>query len=504
MNSASLGAGGEAEASPEPLHNAALLSVASLAAKGCGFVALLVATRMLGKSGMGEYGAILSFVAIAAVVTDPGLTTLAVRDVARDQALLPRYLSNVLALRIILSLAVALACMALAVAFAPALHYPTAVLIGIAIWALALVPVAVVGAVNIAFQARERMAVPSAVTAGTAALTAVLGSAALLLGGRVVTLIVVMAAVNLAAAVATLALARRVTPLRVQIEPGWWPALLRLALPFATLTLLNVLYSRADNLLVFSIKGPGDAGLYSVTYRFVDSLLTLVIAPFNAAMLPAFNRIAAGSAEALRRLVVSGTRIMLALGVPVAVAATIYPRTILLIFGKPEYLAAAPALQWLAWSFPCFTVLAILYNALYAAQRAAAMAAIFGLTLVFNVALNLALIPHYAYFASAALTTASEALNLALAWWVVRRSVGPLELAPTALRVAAAGAAMALVMAALQPFGVIGVLVGLPAGAATYLVALRLLHTFGAPEQAILARVPLAGRWLPWAVGSRE
>src|SRR5581483_2073678 len=252
---------------------------------------------MLGKSGMGEYGAILSFVGIAAVITDPGLTTLAVRDVARDRALLPRYLSNVLALRLLLSLAVALACIAIAVAFAPALHYPAAVLIGIAVWALALIPVAAVGAVNVAFQARERMAVPSAVTAGTAALTAALGSAALLLGGGVVALIVAMAAVNVAAAAATIALAWRVTPLRPRIEPAWWPVLLRLALPFATLTLLNVLYSRADNLLVFTIKGPGDAGLYSVTYRFVDSLLTLAIAPFNAAMLPAFNRIAAGSAE---------------------------------------------------------------------------------------------------------------------------------------------------------------------------------------------------------------
>ena len=39
-----------------------------------------------------------------------------------------------------------------------------------------------------------------------------------------------------------------------------------------------------------------------------------------------------------------------------------------------------------------------------------------------------------------------------------------------------------------------------------YLAALRLLHAFGAPEQAILARVPLIGRWLQWEVrvGTRE
>ena len=58
------------------------------------------------------------------------------------------------------------------------------------------------------------------------------------------------------------------------------------------------------------------------------------------------------------------------------------------------------------------------------------MAAIFAVTLVFNVGLNLLLIPRYSYFASAALTTASEALNVAMAGWAVRRHVGPLAAWP--------------------------------------------------------------------------
>ena len=44
-----------ADAAPRPLHNAALLTAASRAAKGCGFVLLLVAARVPGKDGFGEY-----------------------------------------------------------------------------------------------------------------------------------------------------------------------------------------------------------------------------------------------------------------------------------------------------------------------------------------------------------------------------------------------------------------------------------------------------------------
>jgi hypothetical protein len=61
--------------------------------------------------------------------------------------------------------------------------------------------------------------------------------------------------------------------------------------------------------------------------------------------------------------------------------------------------------------------------------------------------------------------------------------------------VAVAALAMALVTWALRPLGLVA---GLPAGALTYLATIRLLQTLGAPERAILARVPLAGRYARW------
>ena len=79
--------------------------------------------------------------------------------------------------------------------------------------------------------------------------------------------------------------------------------------------------------------------------------------------------------------------------------------------------------------------------------------------------------------------------------WAVRRHLCPLAVWPTAARVAVAALAMALVTWALRPLGLVA---GLPAGALTYLATIRLLQTLGAPERAILARVPLAGRYARW------
>lgn len=485
---------------PRPLHNAALLTAASFAAKGCGLLMLLVSTAVLGKHGFGDYTAVMSFVGVFAVATDPGLTTLAVRDIAQQPDLLPRYLGNVLSLRLLLSLLTAAACIALSAAFAAGLNFDGTVRLGIIIWALALVPNAVTTSASIVFQATERMATLSLLTTLTALLTAALGSISLLLGGRLIVYVLVMALVNTAISIAAAILAGRRATVRPRLEVSWWPSLLRIALPFATLTLLNVLYSRADALLVIAIKGNGDAGLYGVAYRFVDTLLALAISPFNAAILPAFNRIAAGSRAELHRLVVSGIRIMLVISVPVAVAATAYPHALLLVF-KPEYREAAPALQWLAWSFPCFMVLSILYNALYAVHRAGEVARTFGVALVFNVALNLLLIPHYSYFASAALTTASEALNVGLAGWAVYRTIGPLHARAAALKVGLAGLGMYSVTWALHGLPPLpGLAIGLPLSLVVYLAVLRITGALGAAERGILARVPLAGRYIGYLV----
>jgi len=493
-------AGSPPQATARPLQNTAWLALASLAAKGCGFLLLLVATRKLSKDGFGDYNTALAFVALFAVTTDLGLSTLAVRDVAQDHTQLTRYVGNLLVLRLVLSLAAAAVCIGLVLTPGVAQGDDT-VRLGTVIWALGMVPIAMVGTVGVVFQSLERLATLSALTAATAALTSLLGCAVLLFGGTAIPLLVTALAVNVVMAVVALVLAARVTPLRPRADLSWWPSLLRTALPFAVLTLLNVLYSRADAVLVFQIKGKDAAGLYGLTYRLVDTLLVVAISPFNAAALPAFNRIAARSTDDLRRLVLSGLRITLVVGVAVAVAATAYAPTILtVVSGGDYYLAAVPALRWLAWSFPCFTVLAILYNAIYAAHRAGAMAVIFGLTLVFNVALNLLLIPRYGYFASAALTTASEGLNVALAGWVVaRHMVNPLAVWPAAVKAAVAAAAMGATLWLLGRLGpVAGLIVGLPAGSLVYLVAVRVLRIFDAPERAILSRLPLAGRYARW------
>jgi O-antigen/teichoic acid export membrane protein len=293
----------------------------------------------------------------------------------------------------------------------------------------------------------------------------------------------------------------RFLPCRLEFDATWWPRLLRRAAPFVLLTLLNVLYYRADMQILYVLSGCGHAhgnvgcvpvGEYGAAYRVLDILVIIFVASINTATLPAFNRVVTESREALVRLARSSITLMLVFGVPVALFGAFYAPEALHVLGGRSYLVAAPALAILIWAFPCFLVSSVLYNALYALHRQTVVTAAFGVTLVFNVALNLLLIPRYSYIASSALTVASEILNGIVVLVALRRTIGPLRLGPAVVKLSVVTLATALVLWSLRRYGIFA---GLPIGVLLVLFGLRVTRLIGATEREILQSMPFVGRY---------
>lgn len=478
-----------------PARNASYIAASNLVAKLFSFVFVWYAFRALGPALFGNYTTVLAYVGLFGVLTDLGLGTLAVRDVAQNQSLANKYISNLVALRVVCSVvAVALIAALAQIYIAPWLRN------SVYVYALALVPLAITNTLQLVFQFKERLSYNAVFNIATAALTAGLSIAALLLGHHVLGLLVVFSAVTLLSTIAmTWVVYTRFLPRRLEWDLGWWPVLLRNGLPFVLLTLLNVLYSRADMQLLYVFSHCSDStgcvpvGQYGAAYRVLDILVMVFVGSVNAAVLPAFNRVAAESRQALLRLVRSSVTLMLALGVPVALLVSFYAPEALHVLAGRDFTVAAPALATLIWAFPCFLCLSMLYNALYALHKQAVVTGAFMVTLVFNVALNVLLLPRYSYFASSALTVASECVNGVIVLIALWRAVGPLGIGGAALRMAAVTVAAALALWVLRPYG--GIFVGLPVGIVVILAGVRLLRVLGPVELEILGRMPLVGRY---------
>lgn len=479
------------------VRNASYLAAASLLSYVFSFVFVLLATRILGAGLFGNYTEVMTYVGLFGILTDLGMNTLAVRDVMRDRSQSVRYVSNLMALRLLSSLLGIVILIALASRFvAPSLRG------SVYIFALSLLPLAVSNTLLLVFQFTERLAYTAVFNVGTAAATNLLYLVALISGGHVLALVVVNLLVSTVGtgAIAWLVYARFL-PRRFELDPTWWPLLLRQALPFVVLTVLNVVYSGVDMQLLYMLKGCGHAaakvgcppvGQYGIAIRLPNILLAVFVGSLNAALLPAFNRAGLESHDALVRLVRSACTLMLAIGPPIALLGSFFSREALLVVAGHQYLVAAPALSILMWAFPCYLILTMLYNALYVVHLQKVVMIAFAVTLVFNVVSNILLIPRYSYFGSAAVTVASELVNGAIVTVALRRSVGPLGLRGAFMKSGAVVLVAGVVLWLARPYGIVA---GLPLGIVMLLLGLRLTHMLGPTEHDILARVPVFGRY---------
>lgn len=227
----------------------------------------------------------------------------------------------------------------------------------------------------------------------------------------------------LAAALACVSLVRR-----VRTVPPARPILpMREIFSFSMISWVSALSSTgliwADTLILTAMKGTGDVGVYNVSTRIV-TLAVFVMAPINAAFAPHIAYLHhIGEVGELERNYRSATTWIVRLALPAFIMLLVFPQEILHLFGK-EFATGALVTVILgagqlvnAATGPCGTVLNM------SGKVMINMADNLG-ALIFNVVLNLLLIPPFGIVGAAIAWSLSLALVNLLRVYQVRRLMG--------------------------------------------------------------------------------
>ena len=458
-----------------------------------GFAYLLY--RYLSQNAIGSYEvAGILVVQYLGTFADWGLTVLATRDIARDPAAAPRLFRTTLGLRWHLALLATLGAMVF-VALYNGLATFGIINVGfdrtqimlIVVLMVTLLPAAFSAAVTALFQGTERLEIPAVINLLTNSVSALVRVGALVLGFGILGVAGgALFGACVGALLYGLALRRGFSGLKLRGDALPHRPLLLEGWPLLLNALLIGVFFRFDTFIITAYHGAAALAIYNVAYKFIN--LTQIIPPIVInAIFPLLSRRAADDRAGMARAYVGTLRLLLLVALPLAVGTTILATPLAGNLANASYLpGSAWALAITIWYLPFSFINGLTQYLVIALGKQRAITLAFMGTAVFNIGLNILLVPRYSFIAAAVITVASELVL----FWPLRRVVLqagiaanlPALLGRPALAAAAMGGAMWLMY---QLHFVLAVLVALP----VYVGVLWLLGGIGEPERALLRKV---------------
>jgi len=369
-----------------------------------GVVVTLLLTRELGNDGFGEWSTALATVQIAAQVGDFGFEQVAVRRAAGDREREHEWIGALLTLRLAITVPVTLGCALVELLIADSARMGAA---GVLLSGTLLI--APFSATRATFQLRIRNDLSVLVmTVNSVLWTAAVVALALGDGGMVA-----FAAAFLAAAlISTLLgvwLALRMSRPRLRRSTRLWRELARIGVPVGIAGLLVTAYVKLDQILLFALAGARDAGLYGAVYRILDQAQFVPIALMTT-LFPIIASAWPADRARVRRLSQLIADYLTMVSLPMLGFTIVASEPVVLLLFGEDFSDAAKALPILMGAFVaiCFGYLAGNLVVVLELQRLFLRNA--AIALVFNVALNLVLIPPYGFVAAAWVTLATSVL----------------------------------------------------------------------------------------------
>lgn len=347
-------------------RNSAWLVAGQIGSKIFNFAYVLSLARFLGVEAFGDFNLVLSFVMVADIATDFGLTRLIIRDLARDLSRLPFYLGVLLPLKALL-IGIGYVVMVGSVAL---MGYRPEVA-ALALFAgIGMLPLGLGTLIDSACHARQRMQWSALAQMALAITQAMIGGMILCAGGGIWAAVGVSLLANTAFFAVQLRAGRQLG-FRIQWSFNRAAAigLLRQSLPYAGVAVLGAVAMRAELLVLGWFGSAADLGVFSAAIKFYEAAAVIPIMIASAST-PAMSRFHADSAQNLASLYRWTISRVVMLTVPVAAGVALLADHIIALLFAPQYAPAATLLRQVFIAYPLAAIYIVNGSLLLASDHA--------------------------------------------------------------------------------------------------------------------------------------
>ncbi|MEI6529231.1 MAG: flippase [Candidatus Falkowbacteria bacterium] len=387
-------------------HNTLIQVAGKIVSTVLGLFSLALITRYLGQTGFGEYTTIMTFLTFFAVIADLGLTLVTVQMISGQRDDENKILNNLFSLRLVSAL--------LFIGIAPFIvmffPYSATVKFGVLIAAASFVFPALNQILVGLFQKKLNM--------DRAALAEVISRVVLIIGiiltqkyeaglrGILITSIASSAASFLLHYI----FACKFAVVKFEFDLSLWKKIISRSWPLAITIVLNLIYLRADTLILSLFRGPEIVGLYGAAYKILDVLTTLPFM-FAGLILPILTSAwAENNKPFFKKILQKSFDCMAIVAIPLMIGAQFLGKPIMYFVAGKDFVLAGDILKILIFAVAAIFLGTMFSHAVIAIDKQKKMIGFYVFTSISSLAAYLYLIPRYSYIGAASVTIYSELL----------------------------------------------------------------------------------------------
>ncbi len=382
-----------------------------------GLLALAVMTRYLGATGFGKYTTIFTFISFFAIIADLGLTLVTVQMISAPDVDENKILNNLLALRLCSAL-LFLGIGPIIVLFFP---YESSIKLGVLITALSFLFVALNQIMTGIFQKR--------LTMNKSVWAEVTSRVVLLLGIILIaylhgSLMAILWASVLSSAISfgiQFYFSREFISLKLEYDKKIWRAIIKESWPLAITIAFNLIYLKADTLILSLIKSPAEVGIYGSAYKIIDVLVTVPFM-FAGVVLPILTADwLKKNTDHFQKVFQRSLDFMILMALPLIIGTQFIAKDLMVLIAGPEFAAAGLILQILILAAALIFISCIFSHIIIAINQQRKIIGAYIFTSITALAGYLIFIPKYSYLGAAWTTIYSELAILLFAAYYVKK-----------------------------------------------------------------------------------
>jgi O-antigen/teichoic acid export membrane protein len=384
--------------------NTTVLFVSQLLTYVIGFFVTIYSARYLGVEGYGILSYALALGGILIVFTELGLSTLSVREISRNKNLAQKYTSNILVIKTALSLITILVTFVIV----NLMNYPQSTAYIIYIIMGSYVVNAFTSIFSSLSQAYEKMEYLS--------LGSILNSVIMLIGVLLVTQyqlgIVIFASIylldNLICLIYWIIISawKFVLP-KLEFDWNFSKITMKESIPFAITGIFALIAFRIDTVMLSLLSGDVAVGFYTAAYKLMEVMI-FIPTVYVTSIYPIFSRFHISSRDILKFSFEKSFQYMIILSLPIAVGTSLLADQIILLIYQSGFSSSIIALQIVIWAIPLIFFNNVLATSMASINKQRDAMKIVFFAMIFNIIMNLILIPLYGFIAAACVTVLTE------------------------------------------------------------------------------------------------